>query len=156
MKNARPPRPVRRSTLPLNGLDKAAAIMNRLRLTESTPLMTALIERDADLAQQVQERMFSFADLERIEDRHMQRLLREVPLERLLLAFYGAPPGVQHKILSNLSARARARFLEDLQARGPVRKHDAKIAQSDILHQARELADAHQIVLNLDPQHWVR
>jgi len=88
-----------------------------------------------------------FDNLNELEDREIQTLLREVSGEKLGLALRGADVRVREKITRNMSQRAAEILLEDMEARGPVRLSDVEAAQKEILTIVRRLADEGTIVL---------
>lgn len=131
----------------IGGVQAAADILNLLEASVENPLMSQVTEIDADLAQRIQDLMFTFEDLVQLEDRSMQTLLREIGNDSLVLALKGADSQVREKIFKNLSRRASEMLREDLEGRGPVRVSDVEQAQKEILTTAKRLADEGQIML---------
>ena len=97
--------------------------------------------------QRIEDLMFVFDNLAEVDDRSMQRLLREVSNDRLVLALKGADKKVKDKIMSNMSQRASEMRVEDLDAAGPAKVSDVDAAQKEILTLARKLADEGEITL---------
>ena len=91
--------------------------------------------------------MFTFDDLEKIDDRGMQLLLREINGETLVIALKGASPNVRDKVLANMSTRAADDLRENLELRGPVRLSQVESEQKEILKVVRRLADEGQLIL---------
>ena len=91
--------------------------------------------------------MFVFENLNDIDDRSIQLLLREIQSDSLILAMKGASPELREKIFKNMSQRAAELLREDLEARGPVRLSEVEAEQKEILKIVRRLADEGQIVL---------
>ncbi len=131
----------------IGGVQAAADILNLLEASVENPLMSQVTEIDSDLAQRIQDLMFTFEDLVQLEDRSMQTLLREIANDSLVLALKGADSQVREKIFKNLSRRASEMLREDLEGRGPVRVSDVEQAQKEILTTAKRLADEGQIML---------
>lgn len=131
----------------IGGVQAAADILNLLEASVENPLMSQVTEIDSDLAQRIQDLMFTFEDLVQLEDRSMQTLLREIANDSLVLALKGADSQVREKIFKNLSRRAAEMLREDLEGRGPVRVSDVEQAQKEILTTAKRLADEGQIML---------
>jgi flagellar motor switch protein FliG len=129
------------------GLRRAADILNFMDSASEEAVLGALRQFDEALGERVQELMFTFDNLAEIDDRSMQRLLREIKSEELILAMKGATQEVRALILKNMSKRASETLLEDLQAKGPVRLSEVEAAQKDILATARRLADEGEVVL---------
>ena len=109
--------------------------------------MESIVTADADLGQRIQEQMFVFDDLLRIDDRGLQTLLRDVPGDRLVIALKGADAAIREKIFANMSKRAADMMREDLEVKGPVRLSEVDAAQKEILAAARTLAEQGQINL---------
>ena len=91
--------------------------------------------------------MFIFDDLQKVDDRGMQELLRQVPADKLLIALKGADETLKAKIFKNMSQRAAEMMKDDLEAKGPVKLSEVEAAQKEILVAARKLADAGTISL---------
>jgi flagellar motor switch protein FliG len=110
-------------------------------------ILGSVREFDQSLGDRIQELMFTFDNLVDLDDRSMQRLLREVTSDQLLLSMKGASNEVKALILKNMSKRAGESLLEDLEARGPVRLSEVEAAQKEVLAVVRTLADSGEIVI---------
>lgn len=132
----------------MGGLKSAANIMNFLDTSVESKIMTSLEEVDEELASNIQELMFVFDNLNSVDDRALQTLLRDVQQDVLMKALKGAEEGLKEKILSNMSKRAADLLRDDMEAMGPVRVSDVEAAQKEILSIARRLADEGEIMLN--------
>ena len=146
---------VRGKAASLGGVKAAAQILNALDSTRELEVMESIVNADADLGQRIQEQMFVFDDLLRIDDRGMQTLLRDVPGDRLVIALKGADPTIREKIFSNMSKRAADMMREDLEVKGPVRLSEVDAAQKEILAAARTLAEQGQINLGAGSDEYV-
>jgi flagellar motor switch protein FliG len=91
------------------------------------------------MADQLQQALFTFQDLARMDARGMQQLLKEVPTDQLLLALKTASDELKNKVLSNLSSRAADMMREDLALLGPTRIADVEAAQRQIVEAALNL-----------------
>jgi flagellar motor switch protein FliG len=129
------------------GVKAAAEIINMLGGTVETSVLDFIREADADLAQQIMDNMFTFDDLNRLDDKGFQALLKEVQSESLVIALKGATPELRDKIFKNMSSRAAETLREDLESRGPVRLSEVEAEQKELLKTVRRLADEGQIVL---------
>lgn len=134
-------------TKAMGGTKVAAEIMNHMEGSLETELMEAIKEIDEDLGNQIQDLMFVFEDLKKVDDRGIQALLREVSSEVLILALKGADDELKEKIFKNMSKRAGELLRDDLEAKGPVRLSEVEGAQKEILTIARRMADSGEIVL---------
>ena len=115
--------------------------------SNETSVVDAIREYDPDLAQKILDEMFVFENLNDLDDRSIQLLLREIQSDSLILAMKGASPELREKIFKNMSQRAAEMLREDLEARGPVRVSEVEGEQKEILKIVRRLADEGQIVL---------
>ena len=134
-------------TSTMGGPKVAAAIMNLMKGEHSGLIMTDIGKVDEQLSQQIQDLMFIFDDLKKVDDRGMQELLRQVPADKLLIALKGADEDLKGKIFKNMSQRAAEMMKDDLEAKGPVKLSEVEAAQKEIIVAARKLADAGTISL---------
>lgn len=134
-------------TSTMGGPKVAASIMNLMKGDQSGVIMTDLSKVDEQLSQKIQDLMFIFDDLKKVDDRGMQELLRQVPADKLLIALKGADEDLKGKIFKNMSQRAAEMMKDDLEAKGPVKLSEVEAAQKEIIQAARKLADAGTISL---------
>ena len=123
-----------------DGPERVAEIFNNLDRGTENRLMTALFERNREVAEQVRSLMFTFEDLMRLDDQSIQMVLRHTERGQVALALKGASEQVKNAIMRNMSERARVMLAEDMEAMGAVRLRDVDKAQSDIVLKAKELA----------------
>jgi flagellar motor switch protein FliG len=135
----------RRSTL--GGVKAAAEILNLMGSGVETAVLDFVREADTDLAQRIMDNMFTFDDVEKIDDKGIQALMKEVQSESLVVALKGATPALREKIFRNMSSRAAETLKEDLDGRGPVRLSEVEAEQKEMLKIVRRLVDEGQIVL---------
>jgi flagellar motor switch protein FliG len=131
----------------LGGVKTAAEMINKLGGAIETSVLDFIREADAELAQKIVDNMFTFDDLDRVDDKGLQALLKEVQSESLVVALKGATPELRERIFKNMSARAAESLREDLDSRGPVRLSEVEAEQKELLKVVRRLADEGQIVL---------
>jgi flagellar motor switch protein FliG len=129
----------------LGGTKATAEILNFLGTQLETVAVESIREHDADLAQKILDQMFTFDDLENLDDRSVQVLLREVQSESLIVALKGAEESLREKIFKNMSTRAAEMLREDLESKGPVRVSEVEAEQREILKIVRRLADEGQL-----------
>ncbi|MGE5397838.1 MAG: flagellar motor switch protein FliG [Chitinophagales bacterium] len=129
------------------GVKSVVDIINRVdRGTEKT-IIEALEVQDPELAEEIKKLMFVFEDLVSIDDRSIQRILREVDSHDLALALKGASEEVSQKIYTNMSKRASDMLREDIEFMGPVRLRDVEEAQQRIVNVVRKLEETGEIVV---------
>ncbi|RDH85033.1 MAG: flagellar motor switch protein FliG [endosymbiont of Galathealinum brachiosum] len=131
----------------MGGFKTAANILNFMESSIEGAIMDSIAEHDQDMQEGISELMFVFDNLNDVDDRGIQALLREVSTDSLTLALKGAEEGLKEKILKNMSKRAAEMLREDMEARGPVRLSEVEAAQKDIISTARRLAEEGDIVL---------
>jgi flagellar motor switch protein FliG len=131
----------------LGGIKAAAELMNFMGKESEASIISSIESHDANLAQAIQDEMFTFDDLIGIDDRGFQTLLREVSSDMLITALRGAPDELKDKILRNMSKRAAESMKEDLENRGPVKVSEVEEAQKEIIAIVRQLSDDGQIMI---------
>jgi flagellar motor switch protein FliG len=129
----------------LGGTKAAAEILNFLGPAMETPTVESIRETDPDLAQQILDQMFTFEDINGMDDKSVQLVLREVQSESLLIALKAADQSLREKIFANMSQRAAEMLREDLESKGPVRVKEVETEQREILKIVRRLAEEGQI-----------
>ncbi|MDB4917290.1 MAG: flagellar motor switch protein FliG [Gemmatimonadetes bacterium] len=125
-----------------------AAILNMLQPALLKIILEGLSENDAELGEQIKNLMFVFEDLVGLDDKSLQRLLREVDSRELSVALKRASNEVRNKIMGAMSQRAVQALKEEIEMLGPVRKADVDKAQVNIIAALRGLEEAGEIVLN--------
>ncbi len=136
---------IRKSSL--GGVKTAAEIINLLGTSLESSVVDSIRESDPDLAQKIMDKMFTFEDLLKLDNKAIQMVLKEVASDALVIALKGASTELKEKILTNMSSRAAEALREDLESRGPVRLSEVENQQKDILKVVRRLSDEGQIVL---------
>ena len=131
----------------LGGVKTAAEILNYMGAAIEASVLASIREHDSELAQKIQDQMFTFDNILDLDDRSIQILLREVQSESLIIALKGTSQELREKIFKNMSTRAAEALKEDLEAKGPVRLSEVEAEQKEILKIVRRLADEGQIVL---------
>lgn len=129
----------------VGGIKVAANLLNQLDGISESAIMEKVKEKDPDLGQEIQDRMFVFDNLIDLDDRGIQTLLREISSDVLIIALKGAEEEVREKIFRNMSKRASEMLRDDLEAKGPVRVSEVETAQKEILGATRRLAEAGEI-----------
>ncbi len=132
----------------VGGVEFLVKILTQVnRATEKT-IMQSLEESDPALAEEVRKQMFVFEDVVKLDDRSIQRVLREVDSKDLALSLRGARDDVKERIFKNMSSRAAQMLKEDMEVGGPVRLRTVEDAQQRIVSIVRRLDDAEEIVIS--------
>ncbi|MEO8279250.1 MAG: flagellar motor switch protein FliG [Ideonella sp.] len=132
----------------LGGVKTAAEMINLLGSNAETAAIDFIREADSDLAQKIMDNMFTFDDLNKLDDKGIQTVLKEVQSESLIIALKGATPALRDKIFRNMSSRAAETLREDLESRGPVRVSEVEAEQKELLKIVRRLSDEGQIAMS--------
>lgn len=136
-----------RETQNVGGIDVLVNLLKHSsRMTEKT-IIEALEDNEPELAEQVKKRMFVFENISTLDDKSIQRILREIEVRDLALALKATPEAVKECILRNMSQRASQMLQEDMEASGPVRLRQVEEAQQRIVEVIRRLDDAEEIVI---------
>jgi flagellar motor switch protein FliG len=130
------------------GVESLAEIINRSDRTTEKAILDSLEMKDPEIAEQVRELMFVFEDIIHLDDRSIQRVLREVDTKDLALSLKGSNQEVQDKIFKNMSERAATILRDDMDYMGPVRAKDVQEKQTYIVGIIRALESAGEIVVS--------
>ena len=131
----------------MGGVKTAAEIINLLGTQIETSVIESIREFDADLAQKIMDKMFTFEDLLKLDGKSVQMVLKEVATDSLVIALKGATTELRELVLANMSSRASEALREDLESRGPVRLSEVEAQQKEILKIVRRLSDEGQIMI---------
>lgn len=139
----------------MGGIRTAAEIINLMKSQQEELVISALRDYDNELAQKIIDEMFLFENLVDVDDRSIQRLLKDVDNETLIIALKGATEALREKLLSNMSQRAASILREDLENRPPVRLSQVETEQKKILVIARRLAETGEMILSSGDDEYV-
>jgi flagellar motor switch protein FliG len=129
----------------VGGVDAIVNILNTVDRSTEKHIMESLEIEEPD---EIRKKMFVFEDILLLDDRAIQRVLRDVENSDLGIALKGANEDVQNAIFNNLSKRLAAMIKEDMEFMGPVRMKDVEEAQQKIVSVIRKLEDAGEIVIS--------
>lgn len=130
------------------GVQAIVDILNNVDRGTEKYIMETLEVEDTDLAEEIKKRMFVFEDILTLDNRSIQRFLREVDNNQLAIALKGTNDEVKNKIFANMSKRMAEMVKEDMEFMGPVRLKDVEEAQQKIVNVIRKLEDAGEIVIS--------
>ncbi len=132
----------------VGGIDSVVEVLNTVDRGTEKHIMEELEIGDPELADEIRKKMFVFEDILMLDDRSIQRVLREVENSELAIALKGANEEVQNVIFNNMSTRLSAMIREDMEYMGPVRMKDVEEAQQKIVNIIRKLEDSAEIVIS--------
>ena len=123
-------------------------ILNTVDRGTEKHIMETLEIEEPELADEIRKKMFVFEDILLLDDKAIQRVLRDVENSDLALALKGSNEQVQNAIFNNLSKRLAVMIKEDMEFMGPVRMKDVEEAQQKIVGVIRKLEDSAEIVIS--------
>ena len=132
----------------IGGVDSVVDILNTVDRGTEKHIMETLEIEEPELADEIRKKMFVFEDILLLDDRSIQRVLREVENNDLGMALKSANDQVKAAIFNNLSKRLAVMIQEDMDFMGPVRMKDVEEAQQKIVNVIRRLEDAGEIVIS--------
>ena len=132
----------------IGGVDAVVEILNTVDRGTERHIMETLETEEPELAEEIRKKMFVFEDILLLDDRAIQRVLRDVENNDLAVALKNANEEVQGKILNNVSKRLAVMIKEDMEFMGPVRMKDVEEAQQKIVNIIRKLEVSGEIVIS--------
>lgn len=135
------------SNVKVGGVDFVADVMNNLDRSSEKNIFDRLAEYNEHLADEIRKRMFVFEDIVTMDDRSVQRFVRDCDPRDLVLALKGANSDVANKIFTNMSARMAQSIREDLEITSNVRIRDVEEAQQRIVGIIRDLEERSELII---------
>ncbi len=132
----------------VGGVDSVVEVLNTVDRGTEKHIMENLEIEEPELADEIRKKMFVFEDILMLDDRSIQRVLREVENSELAVALKNANEEVQNVIFNNMSTRLVDMIKEDMEYMGPVRLKDVEEAQQKIVNIIRKLEDSAEIVIS--------
>ena len=131
----------------VGGVDSIVDILNSVDRSTSKRIMNNLEVDNIELADEIKKKMFLFEDIVKLDDKSIQRVLREVENNEIALALKGVKEDVAEAIFRNLSSRLAEMIREDIEYMGPVKMKDVEEAQQNVVNKVRELEERGEIVI---------
>ncbi len=132
----------------VGGIQAVVNILNNVDRGTEKNIIEALEIDNPELAEEIRRRMFVFEDILSLDNRSIQRTLREVDNQDLTMALKGASEDLKRRIFENMSKRQAEMVKEDMEYMGPVRLRDVEEAQQKIVNIIRKLEDAGEIIIS--------
>lgn len=129
------------------GKEAVAEILNLAGKTAERNILEGIERRDAELAQGIRNLMFVFDDILLLDDRSIQRLMKDVDTKTLAVALKGSSEEIRERILKNISERAAGMIKEEMEYMGPMRVREVDEAQQRIVDVIRDLEETGEIVI---------
>ena len=128
------------------GIQSTVDILNAVDRGTEKLIMEELDIRDAELSEEIRRRMFVFEDIVSLDNRSIQRIIREIDNSQWAVALKGASEEVKDVIFANMSKRLVEMIKEDIEFMGPVRIRDIEDAQQSIVNVIRKLEEDGEII----------
>lgn len=129
------------------GIEAVVEVLNGVDRSTERTILDALEIQDPELAEEIKKRMFVFEDIVTLDNRAIQRVIRDCENEDLMLSLKVSSEEVKEVVFKNMSQRMVESFKEEMEFMGPVRLRDVEEAQSRIVSVIRRLEDAGEIVV---------
>ncbi|HLR16132.1 MAG TPA: flagellar motor switch protein FliG [Bacillota bacterium] len=129
------------------GIESVVEVLNGVDRSTERTILDSLEIQDPELADEIKKRMFVFEDIVILDNRAIQRVIREVDAEDLRLSLKVSSEEVQEIIFSNMSERMSSTFKEEMEYMGPVRLRDVEEAQTRIVSSIRRLEEVGEIII---------
>lgn len=131
----------------VGGIDSLVNVLNSVGRAVEKSIIETMEVQDPNLAEEIKKRLFVFEDVVLIDDRGIQRLMKEVDHKDLAIALKGATDDVKEKFLKNMSKRAAEMLKEEMAYMGPIRIRDVDQAQQRIVHIVKDLEGKGEIII---------
>jgi flagellar motor switch protein FliG len=135
------------SNVKVGGIDYVADVMNNLDRASEKNIFDGLSEYNQELADEIRKRMFVFEDIITMDDRSVQRFVRDCDPRDLVLALKGSNSEVANKLFTNMSTRMAQSIKDDLEITSNVRIKDVEDAQQRIVDIIRDLEEKNEIII---------
>ncbi len=132
----------------VGGAKPLAHVLNQVGRTTERQILSALTDQNSELADEVRRFMFTFDDIATLDDRAMQRVIREIDSKDMALALRPVAESLRNKFLSNMSTRAAEMLKEEMSMAGQVRLKAVEEAQGRIVEVIKKLEDSDEIAIN--------
>ncbi len=129
------------------GVDAVVLVLNGVDRTTEKTILDALEIQDPELAEEIRKRMFVFEDVVTLDNRSIQRIVRDCENEDLILSLKVSSEEVKEVLFKNMSQRMAESFQEEMEVMGPVRLRDVEEAQSRIVSIIRRLEESGEIII---------
>jgi flagellar motor switch protein FliG len=139
----------------IGGVGMAAKLLNRFNAERVEGILNQISQVDQDLAQRLQNSLFTFEELVKLDDRNFQMLLRSIDQKLLASALKGAETTLLDKVMRNLSQRSAEMLREEISARGPMRVTEIDAAKREVVATAQRLEREGAIILSTDARDMV-
>lgn len=131
----------------IGGIDYIADVMNHMDRTNEKYIFDELGKEDEELAENIRKKMFVFEDIVSMDNRSIQRFIRECDVKDIVYALKGSDDKIKELIFANVSSRMAESIESDLEVTVNVRLRDVEEAQSRIVGVIRRLEEAGELII---------
>lgn len=131
----------------VGGIDSVVSIINKAGRKTEKLILEILDEKDPELSEEIRKKLFTFEDIIKVDDRSLQKVLRDVDSKELAMALKGVSEDLREKFYTNMSSRAAEMLKEEMEYIGPLRLRDVEEAQQKVVNKIRAMEEAGEIVL---------
>ena len=132
----------------VGGVDPVVAILNEVDRSTEKQIIETLEMDNPELTDEIKRKMFVFEDVVLVDDRGIQKVIKEVDMKDLALALKASGDEVKNKFVRNMSKRSGQMLLDDMEFLGPVRLRDVEDAQQKIVNIIRKLEDQGEVIVS--------
>ncbi len=132
----------------IGGVKEVAEVLNNVDRSTEKNILGNLERENPELATEIKNLMFVFEDVMLLDDRSMQRVLKEIDTKELSTALKGASEELQDKFFRNMSSRASEMIKEEMEFMGPVRLKDVEEIQQRVVDVIRKLEEDGEIIIS--------
>ncbi len=129
------------------GEKSAAAVLNAMSKDERKKLLDSMDERAPDLVRSIRMKMFTFDDLQTLDVKTIQKIMREVDASKLAVALSAATDTLKEAMLGSLSKRAAENVREEIDNMGKISLREVEANQNSIIDVVRQLETEGEISL---------
>ena len=133
---------ITRSLNQTGGIQSAASMLKKMEKDVGDGILNNMDERIPDLVRNIKSKMFTFDDLADLDNRRLQKALREVDMEQLPMALIAATDRVREALLAAISKRAAEGVIEEMENLGKVKLQDINAAQEAVVAVVRDLEES--------------
>ena len=135
------------TTRKMGGVKSISEILNNMDRQVSSAILVRIEENDPEMAEEIRQNMFIFEDLIKVDDKGIQKILKETSSDILTRAMKTVSDAIKEKFFKNMPERAAGMLKEDIEDMGPARLADIEKAQNEIVKVAMKLADEGKIFI---------
>ena len=132
----------------IGGIDYIADVINKMDRSNEKSIFDKMNASNPRLAEDIRKKMFVFEDITLLDNRSVQRFIRECDMKDIVYALKNASPEISKLFYSNMSKRMAETVQADLEVTGNLRLKDVEEAQQRIVALIRHLDETGEIIIS--------